>query len=918
MAEALQADTELTFPHLTVVSASAGSGKTTALTKRYVQFLLSDRVQFRRPQHLLAITFTNNAAAEMKQRILTMLKRLSLGDASAIAEMSGLLTVDASRIPARAERVLEDILQEYAVFQVRTIDSFLATVFRSTAIDLGFSPSVELQLHPERLIRQSFRTFALQVAQEEHDMELFRMLVDRADEGRPDRSRYLWDPYSRVADRVVDLYHQVASLGRTVLLPETAREREQLTAQIHETARALRSRVETSGLPPYRFLMNDLDAIDGGDIRAVCERTPKKKATNKPKTKAEKEAEAAHADGINGLLERLNDQLGSYALLDARSYYVPYAQTLRMLESILTQTKRRENIIFLDDVNASLRSYLVESIVPEMYIKLGERIHHFLIDEFQDTSPSQWEALYPLLENSLAEHGSLFVVGDMKQSIYSFRGADWRIMRNLMQQQLFPSAPASLRTLDTNYRSKPALLEATREAFHEKTAGTDFQEAADATGLSSYSLGPAPGAEGGHVEIEHFSRENADGDEFDRITGLLLDARERGNAWGDIAVLAPTNAAVIELSSRLNSADIPFVSQSSLDIRNRKVIGELLSFLRFLDAPVDDAAFASFALGEILRTAEPSLAGTDVRTCFLRGAEQGDASPLYKLFQDAFPDIWERRFASLFQHVGFLPLYDLVSAIIGTFDVVRSFPLEQASVIRFLECVREFEALGNNAVRDFVKESAEESEGLSWELARPSGKDAVTLMTIHKAKGLGFHVVVALQYEWRNRGGRPAFMEVEGGVELVRVGSGHERNETLRRIREQALLDYRADELNKLYVALTRARSEMYVIIVGDDPEKPPAVLLPPRPAAGHRPRSGRPPAASVPAIEATFVTRGDVRTEPQESVLKDREIRRGDLAHAILAQIGITNDPSEQIAAAMEAAALQAPDAEAAPMDHS
>ncbi len=896
MSDTLPRDTDLHFPHLMVVSASAGSGKTTALTKRYVQFLLSDRVQHRRPDHLLAITFTNNAAAEMKQRILELLKRVALGEAETLKALAGLVDVDPSRLPQRAERVLHALLDDFAAFQVRTIDSFLVTVFRASAIELGYSPAVELQLHPERLIRQAFRTFALRVAGDEGDMELFRLLVDRADEGRSDRSRYVWNPFAKVTERVLDLHSQIASLGRPVRLPDVERDREHLTRKIVKAAATLRKQIETSSLPPYSHLMNDLQSIAEEDIRTVVGRSIKSKATNKPKTAAEKAAEASHGDAILKHMATLNGLLGEYALLDARSFYVPYAQTLKMMDTILAETKARENLVFLDDVNAALRTYMDQSIVPEVYIKLGERIHHFLIDEFQDTSPSQWDALVPLLENTLSEHGSLFIVGDMKQSIYSFRGADWRIMKRLIDDRVFPSALPDKRTLNVNYRSKPLLLDVTRDAFHERVKGTEFEGAAEATGLLSYHLDPDPKTTGGHAEVSHLVVDKESKEEFDRIISILWDAHARGNAWSDIAVLAPTNAAVIDLSSRLNSEGIPFVSQSSLDIRNRKVVGEMLACLRFLDAPVDDAAFATFALGDILSGAEPDLDRQAVRTCFLRRTEGKERTPLYKHFQETFPEIWDRRFEALFQHVGFLPLYDLVSAMIGTFDVFASFPEEEASVVRFLECVREFEAEGNNTVRDLVKEAEEESEGLSWELPRPSGQEAVTLMTIHKAKGLGFHVVVVLQYAWRQKGGRPALLPVEGGVELVRVGSAYERNEILTALKETALLEYRADELNKLYVALTRARSELYVLIVTDDPSKPPAQFLPEMTTADTRPEVDRPAGSPGSFIRARLVTDHNVRTEPQESELKDAEIRRGDLAHRLLAKLILISDTRAQL----------------------
>ncbi len=120
--------------------------------------------------------------------------------------------------------------------------------------------------------------------------------------------------------------------------------------------------------------------------------------------------------------------------------------------------KRHEGRIFIEDVNKRLAEYLESDIVPDVYFRLGEVIFHYLIDEFQDTSPIQWRNLLPLIENSLSQGGSLFVVGDTKQAIYGFRDADYRIMRGVEARNPFPSARHRVEELDTNYRSDGAVI----------------------------------------------------------------------------------------------------------------------------------------------------------------------------------------------------------------------------------------------------------------------------------------------------------------------------------------------------------------------------------------------------------------------------------------------------------------------------
>ena len=142
----LEKDTALSFPANIVVSASAGSGKTYTLTQRYVQFLLSDRIPNNGLRNILAMTFTNLAAKEMRQKALKYLKSLSLGREKELKEMSTLVSCESSVLKQRAGEMIDTILTHYSDFQVKTIDSFMVSVFKSSALDCGFTPDVEILL----------------------------------------------------------------------------------------------------------------------------------------------------------------------------------------------------------------------------------------------------------------------------------------------------------------------------------------------------------------------------------------------------------------------------------------------------------------------------------------------------------------------------------------------------------------------------------------------------------------------------------------------------------------------------------------------------------------------------------------------------------------------------------------------------
>ena len=131
--------------------------------------------------------------------------------------------------------------------------------------------------------------------------------------------------------------------------------------------------------------------------------------------------------------------MDAYAGAWARAYYQPFLRLHAELSASLETVKRGQAKVFIGDISRRLGDYLTDEMVPDMYFRIGERVWHFLVDEFQDTSPLQWRTLFPLVENSLAMGGSLFVVGDTKQAIYGFRQADYTIMRALEAESPFPS-----------------------------------------------------------------------------------------------------------------------------------------------------------------------------------------------------------------------------------------------------------------------------------------------------------------------------------------------------------------------------------------------------------------------------------------------------------------------------------------------
>ena len=380
--------------------------------------------------------------------------------------------------------------------------------------------------------------------------------------------------------------------------------------------------------------------------------------------------------------ERLGRLIAAYTRLFACSYYAPYLRTYEAFSAILERVKRREGKIFIEDVNRSLAEYLESAIVPDVYFRLGEAIFHYLIDEFQDTSPIQWRNLLPLIENSLSQGGSLFVVGDTKQAIYGFRDADYTIMRGVEARNPFPSTPQRVEELHTNYRSDGAVVAFSEHVFHRVLPGLSAcREAGEESGLLAYrQTARQDRQERGFVETCVLQRNDREPPEKEKLCALIDALLGRGCRLSDIAILAPRNDDVVKITAWLNAKGTPFVSYSSLDVRRRKITGEIISLLTFLDSPLDDLSFATFILGDALRAVlEKDAVGIDAQDlhemCFRNRHAAG--RPLYKAFQEEAAGLWDRYFDRLFRLSGYLPLYDLVVEIYRVFDVFGLHPFRR-------------------------------------------------------------------------------------------------------------------------------------------------------------------------------------------------------------------------------------------------
>ncbi len=785
-------------------------------------------------------------------------------------------------------------MSRYADFQVKTIDSFMTTVFKASAIDFGYNPDFEILMSNESLMGRAFDLFLRKVREGTEEGRLMDEVIDIVVENTTGDAPYPWEATGAILREIEEIYRKVASAGKPVSRADYSKAVEAAKGDICSSVEEMERLITASTLTrskssSYGNLCKDVRAGRFADLFGRGMKTP---PLCKPGGAEEQEASCR----VMEEWERLRLHIAALARLFAYSYYTPYLRTFEAFSAILERVKKHEGRIFIEDVNKRLAEYLNNDIVPDVYFRLGDAIFHYLIDEFQDTSPIQWRNLLPLIENSLSQGGSLFVVGDTKQAIYGFRDADYRIMRGVEAQNPFPSACQRVEELHTNYRSDGAIIAFGEHVFQQMLPGLPAcRKAGEESGLLAYRQTARKGREQrGFVETCMLRRDDRRYPEREKVYGLLDSLRARGYRLSDVTILAPRNDDVVRVTTWLNEKGVPFVSYSSLDIRSRKITGEIISLLTFLDSPLDDLSFATFILGDTLRTVlekhgikVEAQAFHDI--CFR--SRRTRSRPLYKVFQEEMGAVWDAYFDRLFRLSGYLPLYDLVVEIYRVFDVFGLHGSEEAALARILEVVRDLEAEGGGSLRRFLQFAmAESGDEANWNIDIPYGIEAVRVMTVHKAKGLGFPVVILLLYGERNRGFRYIVQEDDESVALLRLRKDMLwADDDLEKRYEEEETKAMVARLNSLYVAFTRAGAELYVIGVKGEKDSFPFTLFPEETAS----YGGVPEEVSAGetedaggSIEGLHHALSLETPPPSPEPLRFEERKRGELVHKILSLI--------------------------------
>ncbi|MFR9532315.1 MAG: UvrD-helicase domain-containing protein, partial [Rikenellaceae bacterium] len=480
----------------TIYNASAGSGKTYTLAYKYVRDVVEEPQIYR---NILAVTFTNKATEEMKRRILSEIHALASGAPCGYLErLTRELELSEAIVRQRAKSVRTSILHDYSRFTILTIDRFFQRIIRSFIQELGIDINYNIELDPASLLTQSADRIIEEVAtNEELKRWISEFIEERIEDGRS------WDIHEGILSLSGEIFkesnsasleHKRSKEDLKEIVERFAANAQRRKEEMCQIAQEAMSIMEANGLSPESFngksrsFAKHFAITASGEIKepgkVVRERSESTEGWGKgleaTSTKLQpilREIVATYDQSIKlwNTASLLRENYRSFALLSD-------------LYDMVNRISNEQNMMLLSETKLILSKFIADNDAPFIYEKVGNRFERYMIDEFQDTSLKEWHNFLPLLQNAMSQSdkSSVLIVGDVKQSIYRWRGGDWRILHSRAKEEMGHTNTEVI-NLKENYRSLPnivnfnnALIEAVVEADNA-VLNAKIAEASDQT-----------------------------------------------------------------------------------------------------------------------------------------------------------------------------------------------------------------------------------------------------------------------------------------------------------------------------------------------------------------------------------------------------------------------------------------------------
>jgi ATP-dependent exoDNAse (exonuclease V) beta subunit len=819
---------------LSIYKASAGAGKTFTLTVEYILLLLrKGRKEF---EHTLAVTFTNKATAEMKERILETLYGLH----NRIPECDGYLKVIQKRlqeldeemgeemIRQRAGEALSAILHDYTHFRVETIDSFFQSVLRNLAHELGLTANLQVELNNDEVIsrsvdrvienmqnRKDVQGWIMDYVEEQLQTgerwnisgmikQFARCIFEEAFQNRSEEEREKLSDSRKMNDFKKEMNAIITSCRNQ--LKEAA---DSLEALVNEKTlnfeRISNGRIYQSFLNLVRS--DRTDTASNTIYKAAGDYEVMLKAKDKNDS-----ALIADAQEIQTALAKLLSlyEKNSIAINTAK-LSLRYLNPLRLLNVIEQEANsiNAENNQFNLSKTPTLLSKLVEkSDAPFVFEKIGTQFHNVMIDEFQDTSRLQWNNFKVLLIENQSTGGNDLLVGDIKQSIYRWRNGDWAILKNV-QQELANLSPEP-KELRYNFRSKKNVIDFNNAFFPLAAQALDDLESnarfrikdiySDVEQLTFQTK------DEGYASVTLYTKSgNSAPEDYEErmITDMITHIRQmtqKGLTTHDFAILVrkKDNAESLLQWFHLLAPDIKLVSDEAFLLESSVAVQMLVAALFVLN---DNRQLNPVPERYLMMHYHSDVLGQPLSMLQIATAKSGELLP--------------EAFTQHKQELAQLPLYLLCERLYQIFQLDR-IPGQDTYIFTFMDELQNHLRSNPSDIHTFLQAWDETIHSRSI----PAGEvDGIRILTIHKSKGLQFHTVLLPYMDWtieKDRNDDTIWCQTEKdpynalGSLPINAGKNMQQSDFAPDYNEEHL-QRRVDALNMIYVAFTRAENNLLV-----------------------------------------------------------------------------------------------------------
>lgn len=824
---------------LKIYKASAGSGKTFTLALEYMKLLVENPYSYR---NILAVTFTNKATAEMKERVLGKLYGVANRSHSAKVYMEKLIQqlphMSEELIVERAKQALELILHDYGHFRIQTIDAFFQSVLRGLAKELDLSGDMEISIDGKELLEGAVDTYIRELEPEK--------------EGIAQVIRYIEEELANGKDWHVE--KAIKQFAQNILEEEYQERGEELRKQIDkdngQILRDFRKEVllekekaleELKNIGKKFFVVNSGSRIEDFKKKSTgawgfFEKLAKGEFPKENKTITDMMNNPSNISAIPQycsntaqLFKEYKSALGYYVSCDMSLQHFHQLGLLNSIARTLKEENARENRFLLADTTHLLCT-LIQENTSFIFEKIGTEIDHIFIDEFQDTSKLQWKCFEVLLKEILARGKFNLIVGDVKQAIYRWRNGDWKIMNNLadyfkeygdtLEFERQETVIGGKRYSSVNHRSDRRIISFNNALYssavrvlsstYSSELGSKLAEITSAySDVEQAYPQAAPGKKEkpvqGYVETRIFKREkgslNKDFD--DLVIGRLMKTlhvllEEKGVAPKDIAILLRTNKRIetIVEAFKQEFPGLKIVSDDAYKLSSSLTVSLAVAAMRYIAQPEDQVNIANLLnlYNKVILKNDNPLDGY--------------------ISQGKLIDMLPESFRNDLEHMKGLPVYELIERLMAILDIESS-KGEESYIYAFLDHMSQYI---NNKSADLASLLTAWDEGLCDKCIPAENDDSIKIMTIHKSKGLEFHTVIIPFCDWQLTADNRNLLWCEpqlapfNKLSLLPVYSKKEMKDSIFSEEYNDEFMYQiVDNLNILYVATTRAKSNLII-----------------------------------------------------------------------------------------------------------